>query len=598
MNTISEPTGTPSHEAVREAGHGPREDGRGARKSRRGGRWAGSATLLTLFFLGGCIQGPWDYYPKNPKVFKGIWMTGYALAGKPLEEVCLERLLGLNEEYTSAFPFYDQAEVTVRGRFGDGSGSVVLSPISRRPNCFVGASASLIQKGESYDIEARITWDSAGRNVTSVLTATANVPKEFSIHRTAAAPGFAMTGNAPTNIFSPEFVTALPPKVREVIQREFLDSLEKLQAANDTAGISNYIKANSAKYQKRLLDLLKDDQIIYNDGDTLFYINGPLNTLSHYFSNDRSADVGAVLITHRFDTLGARPETAFDNVFGQRPDTSRYFFPGELRRLVIYPDAKDAHGYNLLDSLGVVNTWFHTRVNRLYFYGFESAYYAFVSTAIDGEGDARIKPRYNVEGGRGIFVGAVPDSFNVNIVTDSLTKVYPLQEARAARCTRVGWSSEKDCRDFYPIHCANQKWKPSVCRVDAVNTCLRVHFDLDTLEGMCGTVGGSASQDSVVARAAQTLFCIEGGFPSADQEPVCGPVREACLEQSGITSCKRALWDYCKDNDWRRKDNDLRPDPCKPGLVSYCRDQPRRSEVLCRNADAYCREHPEEKVCQ
>jgi hypothetical protein len=55
------------------------------------------AALAALLALGACIQGPWDYYPKNPPPYRGVFVTGYAIAGRPLTNVCFERVLDLSE---------------------------------------------------------------------------------------------------------------------------------------------------------------------------------------------------------------------------------------------------------------------------------------------------------------------------------------------------------------------------------------------------------------------------------------------------------------------------------------------------------------------
>src|SRR6185436_1523374 len=148
------------------------------------------------------------------------------------------------------------------------------------------------------------------------------------------------------------------------------------------------------------------------------------------------------------------------------------------RRLLIYPDAKGSKGWDLLDSMGIVNTWFHTGRNRFYFYAVEQAYMDFHASAtqVQGgggpqDGDPRLKPRYNVQGGIGVFTGAAVDSFDLNIRADKKTKVYSVPAAHQAFCREQGWSSSEDCRDFYPVYCKSTGWKPGKggeCLDDAV----------------------------------------------------------------------------------------------------------------------------------
>ncbi len=548
------------------------------------------AATLGLILLSACIQGPWDFYPSNPPTFHGIYLSGYALSGKPLNQICFEHMLDLAEEATQAFAFYDSADVQVTGSFNGAVRTMKLLPQKHAPNCFIGDSLALVEKGQAYTLEARIVWDSAGRKVTSRLTSTAHVPVRFSISRTAVAPSLAKTGGVPSNVFTLEFFAQLPPNVQTVMIKEYGDTLQKLQS--DTAALARYFKVNGTKIQARLLGLLEKDKFTYHEGDTLFYLNGALNTLSHYYTSDRSSDVNSVLITQRFDPQGTRPETRFDAIIGIPPKPGDYYFPGDIRRLIVYPDAKSRQGWNLLDSMGVVNTWFQTIRNRLYFYGFEQTYTQYLaSNGLDGNGpDARVKPKFNVTGGEGVFAGAIPDSFDVNIVTDPLTKSYPLPAAHASYCDTVGWSSNKDCREYYRGYCESKTWAPSECRQNAVEACLEA--DLNTnipLKLACSPVADSAKKDTTLFRQASTQFCIAHDFTSAN--PTCAEYKTQCLETMGSNSCKQNLWTYCLDNNWE-------PNPCKLGLVSYCKDKPRLSEVLCRNADAYCRANPGEALCK
>ncbi len=559
------------------------------RRRSRSGILAAAAALA----LGSCIQGPWDYYPHNPPPFRGVYLNGYVLAGKPVDNVCFERVLDLSEEATQAFAFYDSADVRIAGHFSNAD-SLVLTPVVDTPNCFRGDTAALAEKDQEYRLSARFHWDSAGSKVVSVLTATARVPTMFSIHRTAAAPSFAKTGGVPSNIFSIPFFLSLPPNVQAPLIKEYGDSLGKYQT--DTTGVGKYLAANGQRIQKRLLGLLENDHFVYHEGDTLFYLNGALNTLSHYYSSDRSADVGAVLITQRFDSNSSRPETRFDSPLGIKPDSSQYYFPGTLRRLLIYPDAKNNNSWNLLDSIGVVNTWFHTLRNRLYFYGFEKAYYDYLSTVVQTQGgggggvDPRIKPKYNVIGGNGAFVGGIPDSFDIYIQTDSLTKAYPLQATHGLFCAKDGWADSKDCREYYPRYCRERNYKPEDCAQAAVTACLIADLTGDTaLHALCAPVADSARGNANTVQSGENQFCLEQGFPA--DKPACAGANRRCLETQGKDDCKRALWDYCLDHDWR-------PAQCAPGLASYCHDRPRLSETLCSHADAYCAAHPGSVLCK
>ncbi|HKP96563.1 MAG TPA: hypothetical protein VJ385_12465 [Fibrobacteria bacterium] len=552
------------------------------------------AGMAAAAALAACIQGPWDYYPENPPLFKGLYLTGYALAGKPFRHVCFERLLKLDEEATQAFPFYDSADVRIAGRFQGAPDTLALTPIDTMPNCFQGDPLSLPERGESYALTARISWDSAGRKVTSVLTATANVPKDFKLHDSASAPGFAETGGIPDTILTRKFLGSLSPATLQALLEAFPEAgpLLTTDGFDTTAAFRAYIAANGKRIQDKLMELLDSKRYVYGKGDTAYYLNGVFNTQSHYFSADRSGDVKGVLITQRFEDSSARPESNFDSPLGVKPDSSEYYFPGSIRSLLIYPDAKGRQGYNLLDSMGVVNVWFHTLWNRLYFYGFEQAYYSYTSTVLENGGDPRIKPKYNVTGGRGIFAGAIPDSFDVYIKADSLTKTYPLRVTHGLFCQDEGWMDSKDCRQYYRSYCSERDWKPADCGEDAIAACLEADLDADSaLKARCAPAADSARRNAALAERAKDRFCVERGFP--EDGGVCAGAAQRCLETAGANACKRTLWDYCLDHAWSAS-----LAQCAPGLASYCHDRPRLSETLCKHADGYCGAHQGSVLCK
>ncbi len=602
-------------------------------------RWKG-LSLFALMVLASCIQGPWDYYPRNPKIFKGISVSGYAMSGRALDRVCFEPLYDLAQEATEAFAFFDSATVQVTGSFQGKNQTITLTPIDTMPNCFRSGPADTIVRGQIYALDAKIIWDSAGQTVTSRLTSTAHVPESFSIHTDALAPKISETGGIPSNIFASDFLFRLPPKVQPIFQMEYGDSLIKLK--DDTTALANYLKINGKKIQDRLIELLSEEKITYKKGDTLFYLNGALNTLSHYYSSDRSPDVNVVLVTQRFDPKQERPETRFDSFLGLNPDSSTYYFPGDIRRIIAYPDAKSNKGWNLLDSIGIVNTWFFTGRNRLYFYGLEKSYAEYLATTVGlGNGpDSRVKPKFNVNGGAGFFVGGIPDSFDVNIKYDPFTKHYPLPEVHGNYCRDKGWNDNADCRNYYKTYCSEKNWRVDECYQAAQEVCWESKLPrndslkTDSLKGVCdnlkrnifkrdstyqaGFINKPEKKDSILADSlasvksdststvtAIKVFCAEENYPdlktnslypssnstSISLESLCKEPKNQSFESKGENQNKEALWNYCLDHGWK-------PTQCQLGLVSYCKDKPRLSETLCKNADKYCAIHPEETLCK
>lgn len=240
-----------------------------------------------------------------------------------------------------------------------------------------------------------------------------------------------------------------------------------------------------------------------------------------------------------------------------------------------------------------------------------------------------MKIKYNVEGGQGTFVGGIVDTFNVYIKVDALTKSYSTPAVHAYACREdIGWGGNKDCRAYYRIYCQEKNWQPLDCGLDKIKYLLEqslkakifdsiaVDFiqkivlkdtskvalkkEIATAENqVCGeqdfqlpdsttvnVLAISSSKDSTGKISFDTV-----ATPKINTRNICAEEKIACLETKGINDCKQSLWNFCLDRNWR-------PTQCNLGLVSYCREKPRLSEILCKNADAYCKEHPTETLCK
>ena len=491
--------------------------------SKIGAIWAG------LLLVTGCIlPGPWDYSPRDKPAFRGILASVYAVADRPVANACFERLLTLDEGYTAAFSFYDSATVGIEGRFSTGGQTLVLQRDSITPNCFTGNASVHFLRGETYNLTARFVWDSAGTRVVSMLRATARIPTSFRVSDTAAAPRVAKQGLA------------------------FFQTVD----------------TNSEKYQTDLIHYLR--------GDTLFYIGGNsrLNNLSHYFHSERSDDVNGVLVTQRYDTtiLGGRPVTSFDLLFGIKPDSGQFYYPGDHRRLILDPSTISQSGYNVLDSIGVVNAWLWAGPNRLYFYGVEKAYtdYNFSNVNDPGGGpvdqNPKITPLTNVSGGRGFFAGMIVDSFDLFIKTDSMTKVYSYPATRAHVCRNDGWFESRDCAGWYREYCHDNGEVPSDCQLDVVYTCLE---NTTPTSGSCGIL----ADDSSMYLEATRRYCIDHDYPI--NVPDCAAVKHECETGSPGNGCQLILWKKCDLDYWK-------PAVCTEGRKSYCSVYGDTQRELCR----------------
>ncbi len=534
----------------------------------------GCAAALMLGALGGCLPGPWDYRPESRPAFRGITVSAYAVADRPVEHVCFEKLLALDEPSTDAFAFYDDDSVTIAGTFSDGPGTLLLVPRANTPNCFAGPAGSRFLRGQSYALRARFVWDSAGAAAASVLEATASVPLQFEIIDTAYAPSLVTTGAALDNITDSATFMRLPPGPRALFLDRYGDTLLALQG--NPIGLAAWEASNGARMRQELTAWLQADLVTYGRGDSVYYLSAKNNfsNLSHFFKSRRSASVKGVLITHRFDTTASRPVTSFDSLFGIAPDTSSFYYPGDHRRLLFFGDWPNPDGRHIFDSLGFVNAWFWSGRNRIYFYGTEKIYSDFQVALEEQFNSTKIRLPTNVSGGRGFFAGMVVDSFDVNIRLDSSTQAFPYAVTRAAACRDKGWWSARDCIGYYPEYCAANGWTAGDCRLDAIYRGLDPVDSLALPDSVRDSARAWAAANPLLKLEAERRYCIDENYPL--DVPACSAVRSECENTASGNGCQLILWKRCQLAYWNLP-------ACSEGIKSYCRAKRDVARTMCRD---------------
>src|SRR5574344_2037961 len=136
---------------------------------------------LCLLFAACDLQGPWSYWPEDEKQYRGVYTLAYVIADRPVNRMCFQRLLSLNEAASDNFAFYDSATVKISGNFSGRDTTLSLAPESAYPNCFDGPADLLAERGKNYSLDAYFVWDSSGKSVRSHYTAEATVPSVFAI---------------------------------------------------------------------------------------------------------------------------------------------------------------------------------------------------------------------------------------------------------------------------------------------------------------------------------------------------------------------------------------------------------------------------------
>jgi len=227
-----------------------------------------------------------------------------------------------------------------------------------------------------------------------------------------------------------------------------------------------------------------------------------------------------------------------------------------------------------LDTLGVINTWYFTGKNRLYFYGFDSTYYQYNSTTTLDD-NPKLKPRGNVTGGRGFFSAAVVDSFDVMITGDPADKQYPLTLTQGLSCGEDGWFDNLDCRDYYQSYCELKESNVKRCGASAIMTCAEKNEDTAVFKGLCKTGGIADSVRKIpgVEYDARIRYCTDNNFPT--EKTFCEPIKKECEAGSGVNQCKTILWQMCEQRSWQ-------PEACKDARITYCRDSVKPAVAACK----------------
>jgi hypothetical protein len=579
----------------------------------------GLVLLAALSFTSCWIQGPWDYSPSNEAPFQGLDVNAYLIADRPVTDICIERMHTLEEEYTPAFAWYSTAQVEIQGKWSDGTTrALTLSPNPEKPSCFRAGMADMALypvRGEQYQFAAKMAWDSAGTTVTTALSATTRVPKEFTIVKDsgasaniAAYPLGESIGDDPLAFFN---------TLDTIGQNKFLDRWgDQLEAvASDSAKLEKFIADSGQAVLAYAQDLLQEHgkKFKYSSGDTVYYLTGTLNNLSHsYKSIYDSSTIGIVLVSHKIDTTSFIPENSFSEITkrftGGVVPPSSLAFRGDTRRVLSYPN-QFLRGVNVINPLQVLNTYFFGGLNKLYFTAFDSNYRRYVETYIDDGQDPRVKKRFNIQGGWGFFTGGVTDSFELVVkLPPTIPGQTPLQfysnfETRAHRCSEAGWSKDENCRRFRLTYCetigfdeekyraANSETFGNYKGYEKYSTCGSEIAYKAFMEGQAS--GTWAQSQSLTAPSAQedTLgmawACLQKGMSQNECKFL-----ESKFTAKTLNPVINWSYDWCKDRNWRDSAGS-----CSQILVSYVRVGQSKSPVLKQQADQFCRQNSNNAFC-
>jgi len=331
------------------------------------------SALLLLLLIASC-QGPWSYYPENPETYHGIWAYVYIVSGRPVENVCLDKLHSLSEVRMHGFAFYRSADITIKGLFNGKDTSFFLEPdianYTHNPNCFVGPKDLIAEAGGNYELEATITWDSAGTKTVTGFNAKTYIPKKFKVLR-----GYDLLrrqfGLGDTIIYLP------PPE--DLKSNYFIP-----EYSNDVGGV--------------LVSMVYGKDVSWGENS--------------------------------FDQVVGQ--------FSDRNDTLRHTHFGDRRILYTATNRQIGNMNKDIDSIPILGIGMPAIGNiKLLFYAATPDYFEFEDTFLNNRNDSRIKPFYNIHGAAGIFTGMLVDTFEVNVKTGDTVKIYPHLLAQETYCRQM-----------------------------------------------------------------------------------------------------------------------------------------------------------------
>ncbi|MGL1935752.1 MAG: hypothetical protein OCD01_12060 [Fibrobacterales bacterium] len=608
--------------------------------------------LAVLLFLG-CesIPGPWEYSPEAEEPYNGLYVTATLIADRPVTEVYVEMLHELNEVRTPYFNFYDSASVSL-------THNGVQYPLTSSDdiaNSFVSDSGLIILRGEVYTLAGSIWWDSLGTQVVTTFSAETQVPGMFDLKDTA---NLTLPSLAPKPVDSTGYIqwfslldSRIQIELLTIFQSELLvlyaDLLPQIYDETgqpDFEKIPQLLQQNPERliqFMEENLDSIYDEAVridgtlekvsYYTRGDTINYLYGTQNTSQHIYPTTYSDDVESVLITHAFDDSASTfPKNAFDlEQFVGIPSTAAdYYYNGNLRRLIIYPQQESPSGGLLLDNIAVFNIWYVGGYNKVYFYAYDREYYKYVDGTIMAESDTKTPPVFNINGARGFFSSAIVDSFEFVVRIDSTEDYFTREETIVDRCSK-DWGDTQRCREYLEPWCESIRFTNEVCH--PVFVAQKLDGYLDTIEFSQLLVTWEEELDSVWQVPVDSIMAFDSvtqALPenneimerntyliqyskleySVDEgfnryclnenylSPLCDSIKTKAWNTNQNSIEKDQLFDYCSDKQW---DMTLFPQ-CGPGLVLYVeqlKKEGRYSRVLEKEAAQYCVENPQQTVC-
>jgi hypothetical protein len=236
----------------------------------------------------------------------------------------------------------------------------------------------IAERGQVYALDASIFWDSSGTHVKSHYTATASIPRVFSI----------------THVYTP----TIEGKRRELFNG---DTTYTLSYPNDLLTY-NFVPEYTDSVRGVFFS------IKYNPMTSGENVDNSINKMLSSFVDD------PILIYSPYDSLDI----------------------GDFMENFQYGDM------NSLDSIYIVSFQIPLDSVTFFFYGTDQAYVDFENTTLASAEDPRILPVTNVKGGQGFFSGMAVDTvhFYMGWAPDNAVEFYAAKGI--SDCRDTSWSTK------------------------------------------------------------------------------------------------------------------------------------------------------------
>ena len=393
-----------------------------------------------------------------------------------MEHICFDKMHALNEVRMPRFAFYDSATVEVTGTFSGEVRTVSLRPDFRNPNCFEGVWELGLQAeaGKDYELNASITWDSAGKKTTSNFHAKTTIPQRFEVIKAYDLMG-KLYGKGGRILY-------LPPPM-DLKSNYFIPDY-----SDDVAGV--------------LVSIVYDKDI--------------------YWGENFMTQLAAQFMGNGDDSITAAAQLA---KFGDR------------QKLYFARNMEVMGTLNEIDSIPIMGLMMPAEGGfKLLFYATTEDYIKYRDSYLNGADDSRMKAVYNIEGGAGIFAGMLVDTFDVRIQASPDVKIYSYHDAQASYCSRedfqtkeIEWKTSRRCIEIWD----SQIWWDIYCKElekDGQKCTMLIDYENSLV------VGYKLEKDGVMIEENLDLHHNFGGLSWYDIPPE--KIKELLSEEEFITWCK------------------------------------------------------------